>query len=385
MLIAVEPSGDALGAALLPELRAVAPGGSIFTGCGGLRMAAAGLDSLFPIDRFSVMGPTGALAALPEALKRASELADRAAADHVDAAIFIDGWTFSRLGASRMRAKSPKTKLFKFAAPQVWASRPSRVRVVSRRFDGVLCLLPFEPPYFTRAGAKAEFVGNPNYQAAFAARGDGRMFRARHGIGEAPLLLVLPGSRNAEARRLIGPFEEAARIVAGNVSGLRVAALLHPAVEAFARPLMASWPGAPILAGEAEKADLFCAASAALAKSGTVATELAINGVPMVVAYKVDALTAWWARRVVTAKYATILNLVAGREVIPEFLQEECRPDRLAGHLIALMTDREARLEQVEAFPPLLAKLGVDGPPAARLAARHIARWMSWPAASSTA
>ncbi len=379
MLVAVEPSGDALGAALLRELKTVAPPDTDYSGCGGALMAAEGFQSLFPIEAMSVIGFTDVARALPEGYARARELTRRAAADAVGAVIFVDGWAFSRICAKRMRRAVPDAKLFKLSAPQVWASRPQRVEFVRKYFDGVLCLLPFEPPYFARAGVRAEFIGNPNFQKAFAEKGDRAAFRRRHEIGEAPLVLVLPGSRATEVRRLIEPFGRALKIVSDRVPLLRVAAVLHPAVEKLARPAMAGWSGAAVFAGENEKADAFAAADAALAKSGTVTTELAIKGVPMVVAYRVDPLTALWVRAVATTKFATILNVTAGREVVPELLQEKCRPERLASDLLALLTDREMRLEQVEAFPAILAQLGVDGPPAARLGAGKIAEWMGWP------
>lgn len=378
MLVAVEPSADALGASLLRELRKIAPEGLTVTGCGGPMMAGEGFETLFPIDNLSVMGVTDVARALPEGLKRARQLTDVAEADEPDAVVFIDGWAFSRITAKRMKRRGIKAKLIKFAAPQVWASRPQRVNFVKRHFDGVLCLLPFEPPYFQKVGVEAAFIGNPNFQSAWTSRGDGARFREFHGLGEAPLLAVLPGSRRGEIRQLLKPFGGAVRLLAEHVPGLRVVAVVPPQVERLARTVIEWWPGNPVFVDEQEKFDAFAAADAALAKSGTVTTELAINRTPMVVAYKVDPLTAWWARSVSTTKLVTILNIAAGRELIPELIQENCRAEMLAGELMALFTDEEARLEQLEAFPRLLAYLGVDGAPAANLGAEKIAAWLGW-------
>lgn len=378
MIVAVEPSADAIGAAVLEELRRLAPAGTEFSGCGGPRMEAAGLSSLFPIDRLSVMGLADAARALPEALKRAGELAAKASAEEIDAAILIDAWGFSRACAHRMKQRAPKTRLFKLVAPQVWASRPKRVEFVKAHFEGVLCLLPFEPPLFEKVGVKAAFIGNPNFQAAWRARGDGEDFRRRHQLGDQTLLAVLPGSRRSEIRRHLRSFEGAIRLLAQRLPNLRIVTSMPAEIEAEARAGMKDWPGAPIFAAPHEKADAFAAADAALAKSGTVTTELAVNGAPMVVAYRVDPLTAFWIRMTIATKYATILNIVAGREVIPEHLQEKCAPERLAADLLALLTDPELRIDQVELYPPLLAKLGVDAPPAERLAAEKLAEWMGW-------
>jgi lipid-A-disaccharide synthase len=375
MLVAVEPSGDAIGAALIRELKTLHPEAT-FTGCGGPMMAAEGLESLFPIDALAVMGIADALRVLPEAAKRVEELTRQTETSAVSAVVFIDGWGFSRLCAEKMRKRAPRVKLFKLAAPQVWASRPKRVHEVRALFDGVLCLLPFEPPLFEKAGARAAFIGNPNFQKAWRARGDGARFRERHGLGNAPLLAVLPGSRKAELKRHLGPFGGAVRLLAQRMPGLRVVAIVPSNLEARAGKRIAKWPGDPIFAEREEKADAFAAADVALAKSGTVTTELAINGTPMAVAYKVDPLTAFWIRRTAVSPFVTILNVAAKREVIPEFLQEKCRADLLAAALERLLKDREARLDQLEAFPRLLAYLGVDGPDAAKLAAEKLLEWM---------
>lgn len=375
MLVAVEPSGDEIGAAFLAALKSLAPEAE-FLGCGGPLMAAVGFQSLFEIDALSVMGFLDVIRAFPEATKRADALADAAAAEAVDAVVFIDGWYFSRAAAARMKKRGVKAKRFKLVAPQIWASRPQRVHFVRKHFDGVLCLLPFEPPLFEKAGVKAAFIGNPNFQHAWRMRGDGARFRARHQLGDAPLLAVLPGSRRSEATILLPIFSEAARLVADRLPALRIVVAPAPQIEALVAPVVKTWPGAPIIAAPEEKADAFAAADAALAKSGTVTTELAIASTPMAVAYKFDPLTAFWLKRVVTTRYASILNIAAGSEVIPEFIQRGCRADYLAGAALKLLTDKEARLDQLEAFPPLLAYLGVDGPPAARRAAEIILAWM---------
>ncbi len=376
MLVAVEPSGDALGAALLREMKRLFPGAT-FTGCGGPLMAAEGFKSLFEIDPFSIIGLSGALRAIPQAYKRAEELTQIAVTNKIAAAVFIDGWAFSRLCATRIRRAAPAVKLFKFGAPQVWGSRPQRVHFVKTHFDGVLCLLPFEPQWFRKVGARAEFVGNPNFQAAWAARGDGAAFRARHGVGLAPLLAVLPGSRRSEIAALKKPLDGAVRLLAERVEGLRIVAPLSPQVEPRARAIMRDWPCDPVIIGQEEKYDAFAAADAAIAKSGTVTTELAINRTPMVIAYRFDPLTAFWARRTLTTRFASVLNYAAGRFVIPELIQEQCTAENLAGAALPLLTGGESRTEQLAAVPELLAGMAVDGPPAARLAAEKIREWMA--------
>jgi len=374
MLAAVEPSADSIGASLIRELKSRAPDAAIF-GCGGPMMEREGLASLFAIDAFSVMGTTDVIRVAPLAMRRAKELAEKAAQEKADVAVFIDGWAFSRLAATRLRKISPRTTAIKFVAPQVWASRPKRVKFVRKFFDGVLALLPFEPAWFTKEGVRAEFVGNPNFQAAWAARGNGAAFRARHRLGEAPLLAVLLGSRRREVTRLEQPFREAVEILAREIDGLRVVSPVAESVAPLVARKLEGWPGDPILVDASEKYDAMAAANAALTASGTASTELAINRTPMVVAYRVDPLTAFWARRVKTTPYASIINVAADRYVIPEFIQENCEGTIIASALLALFEDPSTYVEQAEAFDVILKELGVDGPSAAALAAERVIEW----------
>lgn len=374
LLAAVEPSADLIGASLMRELKSFAPDAS-FVGCGGQEMLREGLASAFPVDAFAVMGAADALRVAPLAVKRARELAELAATRKADVAVFIDGWAFSRLSATRFRKLSPRTTMIKFVAPQVWASRPGRVKFVRKYFDAVLALLPFEPELFAKAGVRAEFVGNPNFQAAWASKGNGEAFRARLRLGSAPVLAVLLGSRKHEVTRLAKPFREAVDILVREVPGLRIVSPVAKSVEMLARKTLAGWPGDPILVGAEEKYDAMAAANVALTASGTASTELAINRTPMAVAYKVDPLTAFWARRVKTTPYASIVNVAADRFVIPEFIQENCDGRLIASALLELFEDPSAYVEQAAAFDVILKELGVDGPSAARLAAIRVLEW----------
>lgn len=374
LLMAVEPSADSIGADVMRDLRKIAPDVE-FHGCGGPEMTAAGLSPLFPIDPFSVIGVSDVLRVAPLAVRRARELAEYAAAQKIDVAVLIDAWAFSRLAATRLRKYSPSTTVIKLVAPQIWASRPQRVKFVKRRFDGVLALLPFEPHLFEREGVPAEFVGNPNFQAAWNQRGNGDAFRARRNLGDAPLLAVLLGSRRREVSRLARPFADAVEILAKEIPGLRVVSPVADAVADLVRRKMKNWPCEPILVGPEEKYDAMAAANVGLAASGTVSTELAINRTPMAVAYKVDPLTAFWARRVKTTPYASIINVAADRFVIPEFIQENCNGRLIASALLELFEDPSAYVDQAAAFDVILKELGVDGPPAAEAAARRILDW----------
>lgn len=375
LLSAVEPSADAMGAALIRALRERLPGVRL-VGCGGDAMAAAGFESAFDPSRLAVMGLADAVRAVPEALRGARTLARLAAAEHADAAVLIDGWGFSRLAATRLARASLGTALVKLAAPQVWATRPGRAEFVRDRFDLVLTLLPFEAPLFEGGKARAVPIGNPNFRAVADAPRDGQAFRARHGLGDAPVLLVLPGSRAAEVRRLVPVFAEAASGAAARVPGLALVIAAAPAVANAVRREAEAWLVRPLVVPGAERFDAMAAADAALAASGTVTTELAICGVPMTVAYRTDALTAAWVRRVVVTPYASIVNVAAGEAVVPERLQQDCTPKRLCADVVRLLTDEDARARQLSAFARIVPTLlGQGGDPAA-LAAEEITALM---------
>jgi lipid-A-disaccharide synthase len=374
LLAAVEPSGDAIGASLIAAIRARTQEAT-FVGCGGPEMEREGLSSLFDIAPLSVIGLGDVLRAAPAAFRRADMVADAVVREKPDVAVLIDGWAFARLVAGRVKTLSPETMLVKLVAPQVWASRPGRVKFVKSHFDAVLCMFPFEPAYFTKAGVVAEFIGNPNFQASWRKRGDGTAFRARHQLGDAPLLAVMLGSRKTEVRRLARPFADAAGLLAARIPGLRIVSAVAPSVDRIARQKLASFAGDPVIVGADEKNDAMAAANAALTASGTASTELAINRTPMVVGYRLDPITALWARAVLRTPYVSIINVAGGRLVIPELLQEECDGPNLAGALLPLLTDPEAYIEQASAFDTILKSLAVDGPPAAALAADKILAW----------
>lgn len=374
LLAAVEPSADAIGAGLIAEIRRRDPL-AVFIGCGGAQMAREGFQSLFDIAPLSVIGFLDVIRAAPAAYARADAIVEAAIREKPAIAVLIDGWAFSRLVALRLKKLSPGTIVVKLAAPQVWASRAGRVKFVKDHFDAVLCLLPFEPPYFTRAGVRAEFIGNPNFQSAWRARGDGSAFRARHRLGEAPLLAVMLGSRKAEIARLARPFGEAAALLADRVPGLRVVSPVAPSVERLARARLARFPGDPVIVGAEEKYDAMAAANVGLTASGTASTELAINRTPMVVGYRLDPLSAIWARSVLKTPFVSIINVAGGRFVIPELLQQDCEGAVLAGALLPLFTDPEAYVEQAAAFDSILKSLGVDGAPAVEIAAQRVLEW----------
>lgn len=371
-LVAGEASGDVLGARLMTALRERRPA-LRFAGIGGPRMAAHGLASLFPMHQLALMGFVEVLPKLAALRRHLRETVADIAARRPAVVVTIDSPGFT---LRVLRAIAPLgVRRAHYVAPQVWAWRPGRVRHYPGLWDRLLCLLPFEPAFFARHGLPASFVGHPVLESG-ADHGDAARFRAGYGLAAtARVLILMPGSRAGEVARHLPVFEAALQRIAAQVPGLApvvpVAASVAETVSAATR----DWAVRPVLVHtEADKYDAFAAAAAALTKSGTSTLELAMAGVPMLVTYRVNPVSAAIARRLVTVPHATILNLIAGREIIPELLQEACTPDRLAAALLPLLTDPAVAEAQRAACRAALATLApATGTPSQAAAAEVLA------------
>jgi lipid-A-disaccharide synthase len=351
-LIAGEQSGDVLGARLMRAIQARRPD-IAFAGVGGSAMAAQGLDSLFPIRALALMG---LLEVLPK-IFQLSALLKQTVADiknrAPDVLVTIDSPGFT---LRVLRALQPTTlKRAHYVAPQVWAWREGRVKHYPGLWDELLCLLPFEPAFFAGHGLAARFVGHPVLESG-AETGNAERFRGRHAIpAGAKILTVMPGSRQTEVSRLLPILEATIRLLPEPV--VPVVPLAGP-VEAVVRQRTASWPIQPILVADTQdKHDAFAASDAALTKSGTSTLELALANVPMLVTYRINPISHQIVKRVVRVKHASIVNLLLNRPVVPELLQYESRPDRLAAELHRLLTDQHAVAEQRQGFAEALTLL----------------------------
>ncbi|HEC14851.1 MAG TPA: lipid-A-disaccharide synthase, partial [Rhodospirillales bacterium] len=367
-LIAGEPSGDALGAGLMAGLKERCGGDIVFEGVGGPLMAKEGLTSLFPMTDLSVMGLAEVLPRLPLLMRRLSRTIREIKTIRPDAVVTIDSPDFCFRVAKALKGRN--IPLIHYVAPSVWAWRPGRARKIAGFLNHLLALLPFEPPYFERVGLACSFVGHPVIESG-ADKGDGKAFRAHHGIAEnAPLICVLPGSREGEINRLAAVFGETLRILARRRPALRCVVPSLPSSKEVVTAAVRGWPGSVLVVqGEEEKYDAFAAADVALAASGTVTLELAMAETPTVVAYRLNPLTAWLAKRLVRVRFVRLVNIVLDRGVVPELLLEKCRADLLAEELSHLLEDEAARREQKSGAALALAELGRGGrPPSLRAA-----------------
>jgi lipid-A-disaccharide synthase len=362
-IIAGEPSGDALGGALIAALRERTAGRLRIAGIGGEQMATQGLDSLVPLADLAVAGIAEVLPRAPLILRRVRETVAAIRTQQPDAVVTIDSSGFSWRIAQRLRRHGETLPLIHYVAPMVWAWRAGRARRMARWYDHLLTLLPFEPPYFEEVGLAASHVGHPVLESG-ADRGDAARFRAEHGIAEDELVLsVLPGSRGGEVRRLLPIFGEALRLLEPMVGPFRIAI---PSVAHLTDTIAAGvreWPGRPlILRGQAAKYDAFAASRAALAASGTVALELALARLPMVVAYRLNPLTEAVLNRVVKVRQVNLVNLLLEQTLVREHLGvAACDPALLAASLVELIREEQVRSVHLAGYDEAMRRLRGDG------------------------
>ena len=371
-LIAGEHSGDALGAKLIEGLRAQSTRPLELQGVGGELMAEQGCPSLFPLSELAVMSLVDVLPRLPNIWRRIRQSVDAVIAQSPDALVILDSPEFTHQVAKRVRRRAPDIPIIDYVSPSVWAWRPGRARKMRRYIDHILAILPFEPDAHRRLGGPAcSYVGHPLVEKLDWMRNlDAEALRGRLGIAKnRVVLVVLPGSRASEVKRLMAPFGDAVRQLKAEAGPFEV---ILPAVRSV-RPLieeeLKGWSMTPhIVIGEADKFAAFKLARAALAASGTVTLELALAGTPMVVAYRADPIASS-LRFLLIAHSVVLPNLILGENVFPELLNRECDGERLSKALLPLIRGGPERERQLSG----LARVGeqvrqTDDAPSARAA-----------------
>jgi len=363
-LVAGEHSGDQLGAKLMRALRDARAGEIAFLGVGGEAMEDEGLKSLFPIADIAVMGILPVLARLPKLLARIRDTSAAIIAGRPDALVIIDSPDFTHRVARRVRTALPKLPIIDYVSPSVWAWRPGRAKAMRTYVDCVLALLPFEPEAYRRLGGpRCVYVGHPLIERLTALRPNAE--EALRRSSPPPTVVVLPGSRRSEVRRLMADFGGALATLRQTAGPFALILPTLPHVEAEVRALAAQWPEPPtIVIGEEARYAAFRAARAGLAASGTVTLELALSGVPMVGAYKVSIVEEQ-LKYLIKVPSILLPNLILGERAIPEFLQRDCTPAALGATLAALVREGPERRAQVEALKQLdrLMRLPDGGAP----------------------
>ncbi|MGH6985887.1 MAG: lipid-A-disaccharide synthase [Caulobacteraceae bacterium] len=364
---ALEPSADELGAGLVRALRARAPGGR-FIGVGGRAMEDEGVKSLFPISDLAIFGALEGILAYPRVRARVAQAAAYVAEQRPDAVVLIDSWGFSQRLAARLRRLPRRPMIIKYVAPQVWATRAGRARLLAGRVDHLLAINSFDPPLFEHWGLAATFVGSPAASTDFS-DADPLALRVRLGIGPTdPILLLMPGSRQQEVRRLLHIFEETARRLRRDRPNLDVIIAAADGLGSTLAGQVASWTDpVRLIEGRRDRLAAMRAAHAALACSGTAVVQLAAAATPVVAAYRLGSATYLAAKLLIRTPFITLVNVAAGRFVVPERVQGACTPGRLAADLAPLLDDpavRSARIAEQSAALSIL-RGGIADPSAA--------------------
>jgi lipid-A-disaccharide synthase len=371
-VVAGEPSGDLLGAALVAALRRLSPRPLRIDGVGGPALIGQGLRRAFPMQELTVMGLAEVLPRLAGLARRLDQVARRVRGSAPDLVLTVDSPGFNlrllrRIGAGPWRRVH-------YVAPQAWAWAPWRAARLAGLMDRLLALLPFEPAFFAGFGVEARFVGHPVVER-MTEPGDRDGFIARHRLGEAaPILLLLPGSRRQEVERHLPVLGEALTRLRPSHPRLAVVLAAAPGQMSRIAEMLRTWLPRPIVVEAArERVDAMAAADLAIAASGTATLELALKGVPMLVAHRLHPLTGLMAQHLVRLPHVALVNIILDRPVVPELLQWACTPDRIGRATRALLDDPAARLAQRSAFAELAAMLRpADGALPSEAAARAV-------------
>ena len=367
-IIAGEVSGDKLGSALMVGLKSLTD--VTFNGIGGPLMEAQGMKSRFPMSELSLMGLVEILPKYFELKKRIRETAEAILAQQPDVLITIDSPDFC-LRVAKLVKELSDIRTVHYVAPTVWAWRSGRATKMARYIDQVLALFPFEPPYMEKAGMACDFVGHPVVTERQATKAEAEQFRSSYGIGDAPLILVLPGSRKGEVTRLADRFGAALAEILTVHPTARVVLPCAAPVYDLVQQQTSNWFVNPILLPPSsdQKAAAFKAADVALAASGTVSLELAAARTPMVIAYDMAWLSRVIIRRMLKVDTVTLVNLVSDTRVVPEYIGEDCISADIAAGILNVMANSQA---QNDAMELTMARLGEGGEPPGTRAAKAV-------------
>lgn len=359
-LIAGEPSGDALGARLMCAMKTKTGGKVEFYGVGGETMENEGFHSIFNISDLAVMGLAEVIPSIPKVLRHIKETVNDILRIQPDIVITIDSWSFGSRVQKILRRKKTGIPQLHYVAPQVWAWKKKRARTMYKYVDHLLTLLPQEPKYFTPYGLETTFVGHPVIESPVATA-DKETFYREHNIPENKRIIsILPGSRHNEVARLLPTFIEAGKLLKAQFDDLVFVIPTVKTVEKRVKEIIKDC-GLPLLVveGSEDRHNAMCASSAAIAASGTVALELAIADVPHIIGYKVSKMTAFLAKRLLHIQFVNLSNILLGRKIIPELLQDACTPENIAQHIKRFLNQDDLYRHQMEGLKKVRQILGL--------------------------
>ncbi len=352
-LITGEPSGDILAWRLMEAIRRHQPHAA-FAGVGGETMAAAGFESLFPMAELSVMGIWEVVPRLPLILRRVRQVVADIEKQQPDVIVTVDSWGFVSAVLKKLKKRGNKIPVVHYVAPQVWAWKKGRAKSVARLVDRLMTLWPYEAAWFEPYGLQCDFVGHPVIEnTGFSTEKSNSQFSILNSQ-----LILLPGSRHSEVKRLAPIFRNVAVRLQKDFPDLYI---VIPSVEAMAQEIERAFAALPVphvvIRGQQERYNAFRAARFAVAASGTVTLELAACGTPHLIAYRFSGLTNRLVKWFVKTPYANLINILAGRPVIPEFVLNNCRADRIYAKTRELMNDSAESQSQVSQAQYVLKQL----------------------------
>jgi lipid-A-disaccharide synthase len=366
-IIAGEASGDLLGADLITQLKVQHPN-TIFAGVGGEQMLKAGLpQSLFSLNDLSVMGLIEVLRHLPRLMKRIKQTKQAVKAFKPDLLLTIDSPDFCLRIAKWTKDHLPVVKRVHTVAPTVWAWRPGRAKKIAQFLDGLLCLFPFEPHYFTPHGLSAFFMGHPLAQIIEPLTEEKKQdfFKTYKLDPDRPVVCLLPGSRWREIESLMPIFVPTARrVLQANPDVQIILPTLPHLADTLEAMCKKEFLPVTLMTNHQDKYTAMQISQAALHASGTVALELAFCNTPMITAYKANKVTEWIGRRILTIKYLNLVNLLCNEAIVPEVLQDDCTPEKIAPIIQALLTNNVSAERQRLHFAKVRKELQPDEPAA---------------------
>lgn len=357
-MIAGEASGDQLGGMLVQEMRTL-DDTIEYRGIGGFSMMQQGIASLFPMRELSIMGFAEVIPHLLSITARIRQTVRDIEAFKPDVLLTIDSPGFNYRVVAQLRKRGVHLpKFVHYVAPTVWAYKPERAATTAALFDRLLCLLPFEPPYFEDK-MPVDFVGHP-MAWWWRSKGFAEGFRARHHIQpDVPLIALFPGSRVNELKHHLPIMRSALKAMLEKQPNLHATIYVREDIAQETYNLTRNWPCPLTICNDPlQKKQLFAASTVAIAKSGTISLECALAGLPSVTIYQANALSAWYVRRKIKTPYVHLANILAQRMVIPELLQEQCTPASVAEYTLALLHDADARAAQINALSDISEILG---------------------------
>ncbi len=360
-MIAGEASGDQLGGMLVQEMRTLSDTID-YRGIGGFCMMQQGIASRFPMRELSIMGFAEILPHILRLKLRIRQTVEDIEAFKPDILLTIDSPGFNFRVVKLLRARGIHLpRCIHYVAPTVWAYKPERALTTAALFDHLLCLLPFEPELFTTHGLKADDVGHP-MAWWWRSKAHGESFRSRHHIHpEAKLVACFPGSRMGEITRHLPIIREAMVKLSATTPQLHSTIYIREDIAKEVYALTRNWPCPLTLCDDqTQKKQLFAAADAAIAKSGTISLECALAGLPSLTIYRTSALSAWYVRRKLRTKFVHLANILSGSMIVPELIQADCTAEKIAAGIHQLLSDEVVRHQQINALSSISEMLGTS-------------------------